>query len=152
MSEVVAKYLVLTGNKIKYATDGIIEPEEIISFTINLNNCCESLEAALLIQDDQQLYYLSFTVAESLKFNSNEVAHTVWNILCWVRQSMSSMIYKIFQTSDIIKHDLNDLPMDKIFPCIESNLVLIFTEDKHYQQAVRYLQVLQTMMQEKLND
>ncbi len=120
--------------------------EERVSLTVNLTNCCESLKAAALMEDDQRLYDLSFAVVGQiygLDGNElNDVTHTVWNILCWLRQSMGSLIYKKFDLVDIVKHDLTRVPLDKIFSSLDHSLVDYFVEPKHYGQAMRYLQVL----------
>lgn len=121
--------------------------DETVSLTINMMNCCESLEAAALMEDDQRLYDLSFAVVEQIYglFDGDElnnVTHTVWNILCWLRQSMGSLIFKKFDFVDIIKYDLTRVSLDKIFSSLNHLLVNYFVDSKHYGQAMRYLEVL----------
>lgn len=128
---------------------------EMASLTINLTNCCELLEAAVLMEDDQRLYDLSFAVVVGIDGliednELNDVMHTVWNMLCWLRQSMGSLIYKKFDLVDIIKHDLTRVSLDKIFLSLNHVLIDYFVEDKHYGQAMRYLEVLNQAIAKEL--
>lgn len=92
--------MIIVKEAIESAITAGLTVEERVSLTVNLTNCCESLEAAALMEDDQRLYDLSFAVVgqiSGLDGNElNDVTHTVWNILCWLRQSMGSLIYKKF--------------------------------------------------------
>ncbi|BDA75911.1 hypothetical protein CAL7716_100770 (plasmid) [Calothrix sp. PCC 7716] len=129
----------------------LLSKQEMSSLATNLRNCVESMEAGALMVDEQKLYSLSIEVAESIGCACvNDVAHTVWNIFDWLRQSLTAMMYLRFDLLDMVKHDLSIVPFSKIMPCIELGLFDLFDEgSKHHKHAMRYLLILNEILIEK---
>lgn len=134
---------------------GLLSSDEITSLStslkrlsVNLKNCGESREAASFMNDEQELYSISIAVAELVDGNQ-DLTDTVWSILCWLHQSMGALVYLKFQLEEVIRHDLNEVPISKIMPFIELKIADLFNEDRHYKQAVRYLRVLNEFLIEQ---
>ncbi len=108
----------------------------------------DSLQASSMMSNDELLYEVAYRVACNLvvsdfEFSRNQVAHTVWNILCWLKQSMRSLIYLKSDFYTIVRHDLELVKFDDLFIQIKLNLNLIFGNKLDQQkEAVRYLEVL----------
>lgn len=136
----------------------VISPSEISSLVRNLNNCVESSEASSIMKsmDDEELYALCFKIVESIAVNftceeCNNIAHTTWNILCWLRDSLSVMMYITkFNPFEMIIHDLNTVSIYQIITRTQLRMVDIFEKDSvHYGHAIRYLSVLNEILIEK---
>lgn len=143
----------LLGIDDTFKSSGLLLPEEVLSLTTNLNNCLESMEAGACLSDDEKLYAVALSVAKSIELvtadSLNDVADTVWSILCWLRQSMKAMVYLKFQVCEVIRHNTDVAPMDRIFDLTKLEIADLFEEDRLYYQAVRYLSVLDEMLIEK---
>lgn len=107
-----------------------------------------TLRASFMMSEDELLYEVAYRVAcnlvvSDLEFSTNQVAHTVWNILCWLKQSMGSLMYLKSEFYTIVRHNLQLVKFDDLFIQIKLNLNLIFGNKVEQQkEAVRYLEVL----------
>lgn len=108
----------------------------------------DTLQASLMMSNDELLYEVAYRVACNLvvsdfELSRNQVAHTVWNILCWLKQSTGSLMYRKSDFYTIVRHDLDLVKCDDLFVQIKLSLNLIFGNKLDQQKkAVRYLKVL----------
>lgn len=140
---------------VKSPVTNIVPSIKINSLVTSLTNCIESQKTGVLMSDDHQLYAISLFVVESLELKltrkqRKKIVDTIWSILCWLRQSLSSMMYLRFDVSEIVRHDLDIVAINQLMPMIEYKLVDFFEgKTKYFKHAIRYLLVLNEMLHEK---